>query len=87
MVYRALEPFQHKLALFGHIGRLERPFERSSRSKRAFDQLAEDKSQVTEHSGDLVGTTRLAAPSDLARNTLLPWLNEFLALHPGVELS
>ena len=56
-------------------------------AKRAFDLLAEGESQVTEDSGALVGTLRVAAPSDLARNTLLPWFSEFLALHPGVELS
>ena len=56
-------------------------------AKRAFDLLAEGESQVTEDRGALVGTLRVAAPSDLARNTLLPWFSEFLALHPGVELS
>jgi DNA-binding transcriptional LysR family regulator len=56
-------------------------------AKRAFDLLAEGESQVTEGLGALVGTLRVAAPSDLARNTLLPWFSEFLALHPGVELS
>lgn len=56
-------------------------------AKRAFDLLAEGESQVTEDRGALVGTLRVAAPSDLARNTLLPWFSEFLALHPGLELS
>src|SRR5690606_32444398 len=30
---------------------------------------------------------RLAAPSDLARSTLLPWLDEFMEAHPGVQLA
>ncbi len=56
-------------------------------AKRAFDLLAEAESQVTADRAALVGTLRVAAPSDLARNTLLPWFNEFLALHPGVHLA
>lgn len=56
-------------------------------AKRAFDLLAEGESQVTEDRGALVGRLRVAAPSDLARHTLLPWFNEFLALHPGLQLS
>jgi DNA-binding transcriptional LysR family regulator len=56
-------------------------------AKRAFDLLAEGESQVTEDRGALVGTLRVAAPSDLARNTLLPWFSEFLALHPGLQLD
>ncbi len=56
-------------------------------AKRAFDLLAEGESQVTEDRGALVGTLRVAAPSDLARNTLLPWFSEFLALHPGLQLA
>lgn len=55
-------------------------------AKRAFDLLAEGESQVVADRGALVGTLRVAAPSDLARNTLLPWLDEFLVLHSGVQL-
>ncbi|MFY0576737.1 substrate binding domain-containing protein [Cystobacter fuscus] len=29
----------------------------------------------------------MTAPSDLARTTLLSWLDEFLAAHPGLELA
>ena len=56
-------------------------------AKRAFDLLAEGESQVAADRGELFGAVRVAAPSDLARNTLLPWLSEFLAQHPGLELS
>jgi DNA-binding transcriptional LysR family regulator len=77
-----------------------RLFERSTRSMRltpqghtlldyatrAFDLLAEGESHVTTDRAALVGSLRVAAPSDLARTTLLPWLGEFLALHPGVQL-
>jgi len=36
--------------------------------------------------GELRGTLQLAAPSDLGRNVLLPWLDEFQALHPGIDI-
>lgn len=32
------------------------------------------------------GTLKLSAPSDFGRNLLLPWLEEFQALHPGIQL-
>jgi len=32
------------------------------------------------------GTLQLAAPSDLGRNVLLPWLNAFQSEHPGVDI-
>ncbi|MBV8466692.1 MAG: LysR family transcriptional regulator [Burkholderiales bacterium] len=54
---------------------------------RAFELLAEAESQVDADKAALQGTVRVAAPSDLARTTLLPWIGEFLALHPGVKVS
>lgn len=54
---------------------------------RAFELLAEAESLVTADRGTLAGTLRIAAPSDLARATLLPWLGEFLAAHPGLHLT
>ncbi|MFZ6712472.1 LysR family transcriptional regulator [Undibacterium sp. TC9W] len=56
-------------------------------AQRAFDLLDEGESQVSEARTALVGTIRVAAPSDLTRTTLLAWLDEFLALHPGVQLA
>ncbi|MFZ6722613.1 LysR family transcriptional regulator [Undibacterium sp. Ji49W] len=56
-------------------------------AQRAFDLLDEGESQVSEARTALVGTIRVAAPSDLTRTTLMPWLDEFLALHPGVQLA
>src|SRR3982750_4135372 len=53
---------------------------------RGFELLAEGESQVTEERGALVGSLRVAAPSDLTRTTLLPWFSEFLAAHPGLQL-
>lgn len=54
---------------------------------RAFDLLAEGEAQVSADHSALVGTLRVAAPSDLTRTILLPWLDEFLSLHPGVQLA
>jgi DNA-binding transcriptional LysR family regulator len=56
-------------------------------ARRAFELLAEGESQLDAERGALVGTVRVAAPSDLTRTVLLPMLDEFLRLHPGVELA
>lgn len=56
-------------------------------AKRAFDLLAEGESQVVAERAALVGTLRVAAPSDLSRTILLPWFDEFLELHPDLQLS
>ncbi|MBB1603124.1 LysR family transcriptional regulator [Variovorax sp. UMC13] len=56
-------------------------------ASRALDLLAEGESLVTAEGGALVGRLRVAAPSDLTRSTLLPWLDEFLDAHPGVQLD
>ncbi|WP_437321965.1 LysR family transcriptional regulator [Sorangium sp. So ce385] len=79
----------------------ERLFERSTRAlrltpegqilldyaSRALDLLEEGEAQLASQRRSLVGTVRVAAPSDLARSVLLPWLDEFVAAHPGVRLS
>jgi DNA-binding transcriptional LysR family regulator len=56
-------------------------------ASRAFELLAEGASLVAADRGALVGMLRVAAPSDLTRGALLPWFDEFLALHPGLQLS
>ncbi|MFZ6751379.1 LysR substrate-binding domain-containing protein [Undibacterium sp. Ren11W] len=56
-------------------------------AKRAFDLLEEGEASVSSDRAALVGILRVAAPSDLARNSLLPWFSEFLELHPGVQLA
>lgn len=56
-------------------------------STRAFELLEEAQSLLTEDRGALVGTLRVAAPSDLARTMLLPWVDEFLRAHPGLHLA
>ena len=55
--------------------------------RRALDLLAEGESLVAAEGGALVGTVRVASPSDLTRGTLLPWFDDFLAAHPGVQLA
>lgn len=54
---------------------------------RAFDLLEEAEALMSAGQAALIGNIRLAAPSDLTRKVLLPWLDEFLAGHPGVQLQ
>jgi DNA-binding transcriptional LysR family regulator len=54
---------------------------------RAFELLAEGESLVAADRGALVGTVRVAAPSDLTRSALLAWFDEFLDAHPGLQLA
>ena len=56
-------------------------------AQRAFELLHEGESQVAADRATLVGTLRVAAPSDLARTLLLPLFDEFLATHPGLRLQ
>lgn len=56
-------------------------------ASRAFELLGEGEAQVTADTETLIGRVRLSAPSDLARAVLLPWLDEFLAQHTGVQLD
>ena len=54
---------------------------------RAFELLDEGQSQVHADRATLVGTVRVAAPSDLTRSTLLPLFDEFMRTHPGLQLQ
>lgn len=56
-------------------------------ASRAFDLVAEGTAQVTADRAELVGTLRVAAPSDLTRSVMLPWFDAFLGEHPGLRLS
>ena len=56
-------------------------------AQRAFELLAEGVSQLDVERGELMGTVRVSAPSDLARTVLMPMFDEFLHLHPGVKLA
>ncbi len=54
---------------------------------RAFELLDEGESQVDADRATLVGTLRIAAPSDLTRNLLLPLFDEFMRDNPGLQLQ
>ncbi len=54
---------------------------------RAFELLDEGESQVDADRATLVGTLRVAAPSDLTRNLLLPLFDEFMRDNPGLQLQ
>src|SRR5690606_13171142 len=56
-------------------------------ASRAFELVEEGEAQATVDRAGLVGLIRLAAPSDRGRATLRPWLDEFMAAHPGVRLA
>jgi DNA-binding transcriptional LysR family regulator len=78
-----------------------RLFERSTRSmrltaegnallgyaQRALDLLREGEAQITDDKRGLRGTLRIAAPSDLTRRILLPWLDYFLEQHANVSIT
>ncbi|MET1024788.1 MAG: LysR family transcriptional regulator [Pseudoxanthomonas sp.] len=50
------------------------------------DALHAGRERLRAADGPLSGVLRVAAPSDLGRNALLPWLTEFRALHPALVL-
>ena len=56
-------------------------------AQRAFELLDEGESQVAADRATLVGTVRVAAPSDLTRTVLLPLFDEFMTTHPGLRLQ
>jgi DNA-binding transcriptional LysR family regulator len=77
-----------------------RLFVRSTRSMRLSDDgqrylpYAEDALRAIESGeqalkagrGEVSGTLRLSLPSDLGRNLVMGWLDEFLAAHPALSL-
>ena len=48
--------------------------------------LRQVRDQLAGGQAALRGTLQLAAPSDLGRNVLMPWLDEFQSQHAGVDL-
>lgn len=56
---------------------------------RAMLQSLEDGhvSLAAAHDDALAGTLRLSAPSDLGRNVLVPWLDDFQAEYPRLDLT
>ncbi len=51
----------------------------------ALGALRDAQHELTSGQQQVRGVLQLAAPSDLGRNVLLPWLEEFQALHPGIQ--
>lgn len=78
-----------------------RLFERSTRAMRitqqgqtllnyamsALELLEEGEAQLASENRSLVGAVRVAAPSDLTRSVLLPWIDAFVEGHPGVRVA
>jgi DNA-binding transcriptional LysR family regulator len=56
-------------------------------AQRAYELLEEAQSLLATEPDRLRGTIRLSVPSDLIRSVLMPWLDEFLSLHPHVHLN
>lgn len=53
----------------------------------AVELLDEAFAELHQEQADYRGVIRLSAPSDLGRNVLLPWLDDFLRQHPKLELT
>lgn len=53
----------------------------------ALETLENGELALTEGRDEISGTLRLSMPSDIGRNLLLPWLDEFQRRHPGVLLQ
>lgn len=53
---------------------------------RALGVLGDGEVQVRQGRRALSGTVHLAAPTDLTRTVLMPWLDEFQQLNPDIEL-
>lgn len=52
----------------------------------ALEALRHGRDNLQQHSAQLNGTLQVAAPSDLGRNVLLPWLTAFRREHPQLNL-
>ncbi|AQP34799.1 LysR family transcriptional regulator [Vibrio anguillarum] len=55
-----------------------------AKTQTALATLQEGLDQIACARGQLAGKLHLSAPSDLGRNLLLDWIDEFIALHPNV---
>lgn len=55
-------------------------------ARAVLEQLEQGRQALRGDDAPLCGTLQIAAPSDLGRNLLLPWLTEFRRLHPGLTL-
>jgi len=55
-------------------------------AREAIDLLHAGRDELRRDDAVLTGTMLIAAPSDLGRNVLLPWLGEFRRAHPRLEV-
>ncbi|AEF54400.1 LysR family transcriptional regulator [Marinomonas posidonica] len=55
--------------------------------RQAMHSLEQGRLSALQTQGNMTGTLRLSVPSDLGRNTLLPWLDEFLEIHPLLSID
>ncbi|MDT8909281.1 DNA-binding transcriptional regulator, LysR family [Pseudomonas sp. NFACC49-2] len=55
-------------------------------AQTVLDTLREGREKIRRESAELRGVLQVAAPSDLGRNVLLPWLSEFRHRHPQLSL-
>ena len=56
-------------------------------ARQALDALDAGEVALTEGRDEIAGTLRLSIPSDIGRNLLLPWLDDFQRLNPKVTLQ
>ena len=55
--------------------------------RRVIHELSEAQQALNDEKNEISGTLRLSVSSDFGRNLLLPWLDEFLADHPKLQVS
>ncbi|MDN5514159.1 MAG: LysR family transcriptional regulator, partial [Pseudomonas sp.] len=55
-------------------------------ARLALQSLEEGRQQLVGSQEGICGVLQLSAPSDLGRNTLLPWLDAFQSEHPQLQL-
>ena len=55
-------------------------------AQTVLDTLKDGREKLRRESAELRGVLQVAAPSDLGRNVLLPWLSGFRREHPGLSM-
>jgi len=58
-----------------------------SHARQALEALELGELALTQGRDEIAGTIRLSIPSDIGRNVLLPWLDEFQLMYPKVLLQ
>ena len=57
-----------------------------ARCRPLLDGLREAEEELRASETTIEGQLQISMPSDLGRHVVLPWLNDFQALHPGIRL-